>query len=94
MPVTTGAAGKPLEVWGCARPAADVFQSTGAVQKVEIQFAPPGGFFRTLRSVVLDAHDGCYLDTKVAFPGAGSVRLAWRSPDGWQYSRIQALVAS
>jgi hypothetical protein len=83
MPVTTASAHKPLEVWGCARPAPNARRDTGRPQRVEIQFqAAAGGAFRTVRTVTLGDTGGCYLDVRQAFPGSGTVRLRWAYPNG------------
>jgi hypothetical protein len=75
--------GKPLEVWGCARPAPYAYIDTHSPQRVEIQFrAGSGGSFHTLRTVRLAPAGGCYFDVSVRFPSSGTVRLAWSYPLG------------
>ena len=81
LPVTSFAAGHQLEVWGCVRPIRYARPATGT-QSVQIQFAAgTGGSFKTIRTVPLSG-PGCYFDIAQAFPGTGSVRLAWSYPNG------------
>ncbi len=78
LPVSTGARGHQLEVWGSVRPA----HSLSAPQPVQIQFRPAtGGGFKPVRSVALIDRYG-YFDVMQAFPGSGTVRLSWSYPDG------------
>ncbi len=82
LPRTTGSHGQALEVWGGVRPARYARQGTGLTQTAQLQFrGSSDGNFRTLRNVVIDDAYG-YFDTRVTFPGSGTVRLAWRYPHG------------
>jgi hypothetical protein len=77
LPETTTTKGRPLEVWGCARPA--LYLGPRA-QRVEVQFrAAGGGAFKTFQTVKLK-HPSCYLDVLQKFTGSGSVRLSWKAP--------------
>lgn len=91
LPVTSAAGGRSLEVWGCARPARYA-SGAGHAPEVRIQFQKSTGTaFRTVRSVAVAASD-CYFDVQVAFPATGTVRLAWRYPNGTEiYSRTVAV---
>jgi len=91
IPVSRTSASRTLEVWGCVRPAATARRTAGEGQRVEVQFAAASEPFRTLHRVPLNREGGCYFDVWIRFPRSGSVRLAWRSPSGWLYSRTQAI---
>ncbi len=81
LPVTTGSAGQALEVWGCARPAPFAALDTSQPQAVQIQFQPSsGGPFQTVQTVNLTSGTGCYFDSRIIFPGSGTVRLSWSYP--------------
>jgi hypothetical protein len=83
MPVTSGSAGQPLEVWGCVRPAPFAAIDTGQPQSAEIQFQPSAGApFTTVQTVSITAASGCYFDQRITFPGSGTVRLMWSYPTG------------
>jgi hypothetical protein len=95
LPVTAGASGQPLEVWGCARPAPSAQQQTGHAQQVQIQFSRDSqGSFATVQTVkVTDPHG--YFDVRQAFTSSGEVRLAWSYPSGQTiYSRTVAITIS
>jgi hypothetical protein len=81
LPKTSPSAGQSIEVWGGARPAPFASLDTGgAPQTVAIQFEPSGGStFTTVSTVTLTNPSG-YFDTQVAFPGAGTVQLAYTYP--------------
>ncbi len=82
LPVTTGAQGTPLEVWGCVRPARYTGVRDGHPAKVQIQFRPAaGGSFKTVRTVTVTDPEG-YFDVRQAFDGTGVVRLMWPNPKG------------
>jgi hypothetical protein len=82
LPVASGSANQPLEVWGCVRPAHFARLDTGKPQVVEIQFQAAGRRgFRTVRSVQLTDAYG-YFDVRQRFPSSGAVRLRWAYPDG------------
>lgn len=80
LPRTTAARGQPLEVWGCVRPVA--YASGLGADQAQIQFrAGSGGRFSTVRTVRVSPAE-CYFDVRVAFPGSGVVRVAWKYPGG------------
>jgi hypothetical protein len=80
VPVTRTKRGHALEVWGGVRAARYARMDTGKKQKVQIQFAPKGSTsFRTVKTVTIGNAYG-YFDTRVTFPGSGSVRLTWTYP--------------
>jgi hypothetical protein len=82
LPVTKTAAGHPLEVWGCVRPATTVARTTHRAQFVAIQYRRGhSGPFRTVDRVQLPKAY-CYFDVRTTFPGSGSVRLSWSYPHG------------
>jgi hypothetical protein len=82
LPVTSTAAGHPLEVWGCVRPAPNAQRQTHHAQRVQIQFrAASGGSFATVRTVTLTNRHG-YFDVLERFTAGGSVRLRWSYPRG------------
>jgi|SRR5579884_6037 len=78
LPHAQGSGGRPLEVWGCVRPAAFLPRP----QPVLIEYsAGARGPWRVLRRVeVSDPHG--YFDVQVRFPAGGFVRLSWRSTSG------------
>ena len=80
--MTSTRKGHTLEVWGCPRPARFAALDTGAPQSVQIQFEAGGQrAYSTLQTVPLPgAARSCYFDIRVAFPGRGTVRLAWNYP--------------
>jgi hypothetical protein len=83
LPVTSGTAGQPLEVWGCARPAPFAALDTGQSQSAQIQFQPSsGGPFQTVQTVNITSTSGCYFDQPIIFPGSGTVRVMWSYPPG------------
>jgi hypothetical protein len=95
LPVTSGRRGRPLEVWGCARPAPYAAADTHHPQSVEIQFRPAaGGAFETLKTVPITSARG-YFDVRLSFPASGVVRLAWAYPaaDPLFPSSVQGTVA-
>ena len=78
LPVDRRSGRTPLELWGAVRPA----RYASGVQRVALQFRPSGaGAFRTIRVVSLPA-GSVYFDVLQRFVDAGSVRTAWRSPNG------------
>jgi hypothetical protein len=82
LPITSAQPGAALEVWGCVRPARYARRTTGAEQRVKIQFRPSsGGAFATLRDLTLTDPHG-YFDIRQQFHTSGSVRLAWSYPGG------------
>jgi hypothetical protein len=81
LPVTTTASGRPLEVWGCVRPARYAKRVTGRPQAVSIQLAAGSGPFHTVRTVTITDPYG-YFDVRQTFSTSGQVRLAWSYPGG------------
>jgi len=93
MPQSTAAAGKGLEVWGCARPAPSAAAKTGTPQRVAVEFKPAAGTsgatgatgagpgFTALHTVTLPS-GSCYLDVTIDFPSSGTVRLKWTPAHG------------
>ena len=81
LPVTSVKRGRPVEVWGCLRPAHFArLDSGGTPQQVQIQFQRgSSGAFTTLRTVTVTNTRG-YFDLHMTFPASGSVRLAWSYP--------------
>ncbi|MFZ0042133.1 MAG: hypothetical protein WAK93_12560 [Solirubrobacteraceae bacterium] len=80
MPVTSTSHGRPLDVWGGARPAPQVQKTTHRPQTVAIQYRAGGsGAWRTLRTVTLTNPHG-YFEIRQVFPGSGQVRLSWTPP--------------
>ena len=94
LPSTHQSSGQSLEVWGCVRPAYYAAQDTKRQQQVRIELQPSGGGeFKVLRTLPIP-DSSCYFDTRVRFPSAGTVRLAWSSPQGPTiYSRSVAVTA-
>jgi hypothetical protein len=83
LPVTSARPGRPLEVWGCVRPARYALLDTGEPQPAQIEFAPrSGGGYRTLQTVLAGDFDKCYFDVRLSLPGSGTLRLAYVYPPG------------
>jgi hypothetical protein len=78
VPVSTATRGQKLEVWGCVRPA---HHAGHRPPPVEIQFAPSGARFHTVRTVGLSDRYG-YFDVRQGFAVSGTVRLRWSYPHG------------
>lgn len=74
LPIHVASRGRVARVFGTLRPAL-----TGTALTAEIQFAPPGGAWKALRTVAVTNPRG-YLDTRVRVPRAGRVRLVWLEP--------------
>ena len=92
LPKTRSTRQTRLQVWGCARAAPLAARTTRRQQRVQIQFAPAHGHYRTVRTMTLNpAKQGCYFNTFVRFPRSGTVRLAWSGAGAVQYSRTQAI---
>ena len=84
MPSGRARHGETLEVWGCVRPAKRYRHA--AIGPVLIKLNG-----RTVHSVEITNPEG-YFDVHVAFPGSGTVRLAWTYPHGATiYSRAVAI---
>jgi hypothetical protein len=82
LPVTSSRRGRSLEVWGAARPAHWAMLDVPAdPETVQIQFKPSsgGGSFTTVRTITLTDPHG-YFDTRVSFPGSGTVRVSYTYP--------------
>jgi hypothetical protein len=78
LPSTSARRGRSLEVWGGVRPA----HFASGQQLVQIQFQRgSSGAFSTVQTLAIKNRRG-YIDTRVAFPASGSVRLAWSDPLG------------
>jgi hypothetical protein len=76
----------PAEVWGMLRPGPD-----GGAEQARIQWRSPGGSTREVASVSTSDPSG-FFSTHVGFPGAGSVRIAWKDSAGQMlYSRWAAI---
>jgi hypothetical protein len=82
LPVTAAARRRPLEIWGCLRPARYAILDTGLPQSVAVQFAPRrAGSFTTLRTVTISQPGAsCYFDLHLRLPGSGTLRLSWSYP--------------
>jgi hypothetical protein len=82
LPHTSTRKGRKLEVWGAVRPAYYATLDTGKAQSVLVQFQTGSkGAWTTVATVAIHNARG-YFDTHLAFPGSGSVRLAWTYPAG------------
>jgi hypothetical protein len=80
LPITSTGHGRPLDVWGGARPAPDVQKATHRAQRVGIQYRAGGSdAWRTVRTVTLTNLHG-YFEVSQVFPGSGQVRLSWTPP--------------
>jgi hypothetical protein len=80
LPNTRTSPGRSLEVWGDVRPAPYAVSDGDGAQFVQIQFARAGsGTWTTLETLQVTNPRG-YIDTRITFPGSGSVRLAWTYP--------------
>ncbi len=84
LPVASTRRRRPLEVWGCVRPADYAIIDTGLPQTARIQFRQGSrGPFTTLATVTISSGEGCYFDDHLAFPSTGTVRLAYTYPAGY-----------
>jgi hypothetical protein len=82
LPTTTMKSGQKIEVWGGVRPAGFAKLDTGLAQTVQIQFATGStGAFQTVATIPITNPKG-YIDSHLAFPATGEVRLAWSYPAG------------
>lgn len=86
LPVTRARRGHALEVWGDARPAADLNLRTGSAgyfevwPTVAIELQAHGrGAFRTVRTVSITNREG-YFDVRQRFAVSGTVRLTYVYP--------------
>jgi hypothetical protein len=75
----------PSTVWGWVRAA-----PPGVAARVAIQWRPPGGRWRTLKTVTARA-PGHVLTATVHWPAAGQARLDWSGPD--RRTRVSRAVA-
>ncbi|MBV9683662.1 MAG: hypothetical protein JO046_17865 [Solirubrobacterales bacterium] len=83
LPVTQAGSGRPLEVWGCIRPARLGLLDSGLPQTAQLQFAPRAtGQYAPLQTITIGAGSSCYFDLQVTFPSSGTVRLAYTYPGG------------
>jgi hypothetical protein len=81
LPVTSTRRGRPLEVWGCIRPARYAIFDTGEPQTAQIQFAPGSrGAYAPVATVTVGNPNNCYFDLRLRFPASGTVRLAYTYP--------------
>jgi len=62
------------------RPARYEIFDTGSPQSAQIQFAPRGGGFTTLQTVLVSDPADCYFDLRIKFPSSGTVRIAYTYP--------------
>ena len=82
LPVRKVTPSRPLEVWGCVRPAPQARRQTHRPQEAEIQFQRAGaGSYATVSDVRVQRRS-CYFDVAVKFPGPGLVRLRWVDQKG------------
>jgi hypothetical protein len=82
LPSTSFSSGRPLEVWGCVRPAGYARRQTGRSQRAQIQFQRSGrGLFKTVGSVPIKDPHG-YFDVLRRFAGSGAVRIRWAPSTG------------
>ncbi|MBV8997458.1 MAG: hypothetical protein JO304_00265, partial [Solirubrobacterales bacterium] len=83
LPVTSTQPGRPVEVWGCVRPARYALLDTGQPQAAQIQFAAgSGGGYHTVQTVIVRDPDNCYFDLRIRFPSSGTVRVGYTYPSG------------
>jgi len=83
MPATSGRRGRSLEVWGCARPSRFAILDGTGPQTAAIQFASGSSkTFSTVATVTIANPNDCYFDSRVTFPGSGTVRVMWQYPAG------------
>ncbi len=79
LPHPTARHGQSVLVWGAVRPAPFAVADGDGPQSAEIQFAPRGRGWQTVKTVpITDPHG--YFETSVAFPSSGSVRVLWHYP--------------
>ncbi len=84
LPVTSTRKGRSLEVWGAVRPAHFATVDGLGTQQALIQFqANSKGGWSTVKTVKITSSRG-YFDVRQAFPGSGSVRIAWTNESGQQ----------
>jgi len=74
LPLHVASRGRVARVFGTFRPAV-----TSTTLTADIEFAPPKGPWRALRTVTVTNPRG-YLDTRVKVPRSGRVRLVWQEP--------------
>ncbi len=93
IPASTARRGRQLEVWGAVRPAHYARVDTGRAQSVQIQIQPKSSRQLVIAKTVNITSSRGYFDTKVAFAGSGTVRLAWSPKPGVApvYSRSQRI---
>jgi hypothetical protein len=79
MPNTRARHRGALEVWGGVRPAPTISADVHQAQYVQIQLSRSHGAFKTVKKLKITNGRG-YFDTRIKFPGSGTVRLAWTYP--------------
>jgi hypothetical protein len=93
LPRSRARRGRSLEVWGDVRPAVYAMADQDGPQSVEIQFARGwSNNWTTLKTLPVTDPRG-YIDTRLRFPGSGSVRLAWTYPPSDQ-RLVSTLIAN
>ena len=82
MPVSSLKHGHKLELWGCARPVHFGILDAGGSEQVTVDFKPSGGgATQTLKTITYHSSGAnCYFDTRLTFPGPGSVHLSYTYP--------------
>jgi hypothetical protein len=84
LPVSSTRKGRSLEVWGAVRPAHVAAADGHGAQLATIQFqANSKGGWATVNTAKITSSRG-YFDVRQAFPGNGSVRIAWTDESGQQ----------
>jgi hypothetical protein len=92
LPVTSTARGHALVVWGCVRPAPNAALLSHRPQRARIQFQASGASaWRTVRAVTITNPHG-YFELAESFPSSGTVRLAWKYPDGHEITSRAAVI--
>jgi hypothetical protein len=86
VPSPSFSPGASVQIWGMLRAARN-----GTRQEADIQWRGPGQAFRTVARISTSDPDGFFTD-RLALPGSGRLRIAWRAPDGQTlYSRAVAV---
>jgi hypothetical protein len=81
LPRTTASPGQSLEVWGSIRPAHYALLDTPYdLEVASVQFAPTGSHDYTTMAALPVSDPNGYFDTRIVFPGSGTVRLVWVYP--------------
>ena len=74
LPMHVAGKGRSVRVFGTFRPL-----PTGTAVNARIEFAPPGGAWRLLRTVAVTNPRG-YVSARVRLPRAGLTRIVWQDP--------------